>query len=137
MFNNIDGKLKGLAIVQTIIFIILGIVIWAIKGDIITAIVVILVGWISQWVLYAFGHLVEQTEFVNVNLTKILETMNKKESPKNASNSKAKSILSLSENDKYTTSKNDNHTTYWICEFCGAENLPHLSSCSKCKKPKK
>ena len=58
MFTNIAGKLKGLAVVQTIIFVVFGIIIWTLpyqKGGfvpesdaglfIIIGIIIILAGW--------------------------------------------------------------------------------------------
>ncbi len=81
MFTNIAGKLKGLAVVQTIIFVVFGIIIWTLpyqKGGfvpesdaglfIIIGIIIILAGWIGQWLLYAFGQLVENTDQINRNL---------------------------------------------------------------------
>ena len=39
---------------------------------VIAGIVVMIVGWIAQWTLYAFGHLVQNTEQINSNLEKML-----------------------------------------------------------------
>ena len=71
MFDNIGGKIKGLAktifIIETIIFIIAGLVMLSDGGDeaMITGIVTIIVGpltaWVSSWLLYGFGELIEKT----------------------------------------------------------------------------
>ena len=68
MYDNIGGKIKGLAktmfIVEAIGAVITGIVLLATNDDLIFAGLLTLfcgpiIAWISSWVLYAFGELVE------------------------------------------------------------------------------
>ena len=71
MFDNIGGKIKGLAktifIIETIICVIAGLVMLAEGTDdlIITALITMIVGpltaWVSSWLLYGFGELIEKT----------------------------------------------------------------------------
>lgn len=80
MFDNIGGKIKGLAkaifIIATIIFIIAGLVMLSDGGDtaMITGIVTIIVGplaaWVSSWLLYGFGELIEKTTEIAENTRK-------------------------------------------------------------------
>ena len=68
MYDNIGGKIKGLAkimfIVEAIGAVITGIVLLATDDDLIFAGLLTLfcgpiIAWVSSWVLYAFGELVE------------------------------------------------------------------------------
>lgn len=84
MLTNIAGKLKGLAIIQTIIFIAFGIIIWTLPfqtggfvpkseaGLFVIIGIIIMLGGIGQWLLYAFGQLVENTDQINRNLAALL-----------------------------------------------------------------
>ena len=70
MFDNVGGKIKSLAktifIIETIIFIIGGLVMLSDGGDtamiygVITIIVGPLTAWVSSWLLYGFGELIEK-----------------------------------------------------------------------------
>lgn len=71
MFDNIGGKIKSLAktifIIETIICIIGGLVMLTEGSDeamiygVITIIVGPLTAWVSSWLLYGFGELIEKT----------------------------------------------------------------------------
>ena len=150
MFKNIGGKIKGLAIAQTIIFVILGIVIWSlpyqVKGlvkesdyvyFVIAGIVVMIVGWIAQWILYAFGHLVQNTEEINNNLEKMLiaqihyyksqEKMHSLLLTHNAPHEKSKKMPKLEKTEQNAT---------WGCAFCGGVNPSRMTECKICKRAK-
>ena len=69
MYDNIGGKIKGLAkaffIVEAIAAVIAGIALMAIDEDLILfgALALILgpvVAWVSSWLLYGFGELIEK-----------------------------------------------------------------------------
>ena len=86
MYDNIGGKIKGLAtwtfIVEAIGAIITGIVL--IVGDssnTLYALPVIVLGpvvaWVSSWILYAFGELVEKTCDNEHNTKNILKELEK------------------------------------------------------------
>ena len=73
MFNNIGGKIKGLAtatfIVEAISAIVTGIALMCIDEDLIgIGLLVMLVGpivsWISSWLLYGFGQLIENSDII-------------------------------------------------------------------------
>ena len=111
MFTNIAGKLKGLAVVQTIIFVVFGIIIWTLpyqKGGfvpesdaglfIIIGIIIILAGWIGQWLR------------------------------NNASATTQKS------NYYRDFSKFDNSSIGWFCEYCGSKNSSDLTKCKICSR---
>ena len=110
MFTNIAGKLKGLAVVQTIIFVVFGIIIWTLpyqKGGfvpesdaglfIIIGIIIILAGWIGQWLLYA-------------------------------------SATTPKSNYYRDFSKFDNSSIGWFCEYCGSKNSSDLTKCKICSR---
>lgn len=70
MYDNIGGKIKALAkfifIFQAIAMFITGIVLLAVDDDLIAvglplALVGPLLAWISSWLLYGFGELIEKT----------------------------------------------------------------------------
>lgn len=70
MYDNIGGKIKGLAkavfIVETIAAAITGIALMASDEDLIPSGLLVmvlcpLVAWVSSWLLYGFGELIEKT----------------------------------------------------------------------------
>ena len=80
MYDNIGGKIKGLAktmfIVEAIGAVITGIVLLATDDVLIFAGLLTLfcgpiIAWVSSWVLYAFGELVEKTSDTNNVIRKI------------------------------------------------------------------
>ena len=155
MFTNIAGKLKGLAVIQTIIFVIFGIIIWTLpyqtsgivpKSDaslfIIIGIIIMLAGWIGQWLLYAFGQLVENTDQINRNLAALLAMQMKQTSSGAAP--KTSYVPEAHQNNAPVTapksnyyrdfSKFDNSSIGWICEYCGSKNSSDLTKCKICSK---
>ncbi len=70
MFNNIGGTIKGFARFLTWVGIIASIIVGIelIKNDnnigFLVIIVGILVSWMSSWILYAFGELVENSTII-------------------------------------------------------------------------
>lgn len=88
MYNNIGGKIKGLSIVIAIIEValaaIVGCILMITDDDMaMVGIIIITVGgiasWISSWMLYGLGELIEDTHSIavsNLNIRKILENKN-------------------------------------------------------------
>ena len=79
MYDNIGGKIKGLAIaifiIETIAALITGIALIASDEDMIPigflAIVVVpLVAWVSSWLLYGFGELIDKACDIERNTCK-------------------------------------------------------------------
>ena len=155
MFTNIAGKLKGLAVVQTIFFVVFGIIIWTLpyqKGGfvqesdaglfIIIGIIIILAGWIGQWLLYAFGQLVENTDQINRNLAALLAMQMKQASSGAAaktsggSESHRNNAFSTTTKSNYYRdfSKFDNSSIGWVCEYCGSKNSSDSTKCKICSK---
>lgn len=155
MFTNIAGKLKGLAVVQTIIFIAFGIIIWTLpyqtggfvpKSEaglfVIIGIIIMLAGWIGQWLLYAFGQLVENTDQINRNLAALL-AMQMKQASSGAAAKTSGGPESHRNNASATTpksnyyrdfSKFDNSSIGWVCEYCGSKNSSDSTKCKICSK---
>ena len=80
MYDNIGGKIKGLAkavfIVEAIAAVIAGIALLAIDDDLIlfgvlTLILGPAVAWVSSWLLYGFGELIDRVSEIAKN-TRIL-----------------------------------------------------------------
>lgn len=83
MYSNIGGKIKGLAkaifIIQTIATVIMGLVFIAngldsyYLGDeaVITGVLLMIIGplvaWISSWLLYGFGELIDKVCYIALN----------------------------------------------------------------------
>ncbi|MBP5242555.1 MAG: hypothetical protein J6Z36_02570 [Clostridia bacterium] len=76
MYKNIGGKIKGLAIglffAAAILGVIVGIVLMAVDADLIPQGLLLLIGgpitaWISSWVLYGFGELIEKVSDIERN----------------------------------------------------------------------
>lgn len=90
MYNNIGGKIKGLSIAFAVIGIIVAVLFGLIRlfnmddfEDFIKSIVMTLVGcvasWISSWLFYGLGELIEDTHSIavsNLNIRKIMENKN-------------------------------------------------------------
>ena len=116
MYDNIGGKIKGLAktmfIVEAIGAVITGIVLLATDDDLIFAGLLTLfcgpiIAWVSSWVLYAFGELVE-----DVHNIRDLKCLNKEQS-------KSKSIVM----QNMESSKQEAEPTICNkCELCGKES---------------
>lgn len=99
MYNNIGGKIKGLSTALAIIGIVVAVLFGLIRlfnmddfEDFIESIIIILIGcaasWISSWLLYGLGELIEDTHSIavsNLNIRKIMEDM-KRSSQENGNN---------------------------------------------------
>ena len=73
MFNNIGGKIKALASIFTWIGIIISLIIgllfiFADSHVVVIGILIIIIGslmsWISSWLLYGFGDLIENSSII-------------------------------------------------------------------------
>ena len=82
MFENIGGKIKGLAqiffFLEAVVAIILGFFVCSInEGLVFLGVVVMFVGplvaWVSAWLLYGFGELIENTAEIAKNTRKCTE----------------------------------------------------------------
>lgn len=105
MYNDIGGKIKGLSIAFAVIGIIVAVLFGLIRlfnmddfEDFIKSIVMTLVGcvasWISSWLLYGLGELIEDTHSIavsNLNIRKIMEDM-KRSSQGNGNNNNVNEI---------------------------------------------
>ena len=78
-YDNIGGKIKGLAkvafIVEAIAAVLSGLVMFAEDDDmfliaLLVAIVGPIVAWVGSWLLYGFGQLVENSDTLVKNTTK-------------------------------------------------------------------
>ena len=97
---------------------------------------------IGQWLLYAFGQLVENTDQINRNLAALLAMQMKKASSGAAAKTSGGSE-SHRNNASATTpksnyyrdfSKFDNSSIGWVCEYCGSKNSSDSTKCKICSK---
>ena len=115
MYDNIGGKIKGLAkatfIVEAIAAVITGIVLMCIDEDLILyGILSLIVGpvlaWISSWLLYGFGELIDKVSDIERNT--------RGETNETASSLKAKDETAIPAPKETVIKK---------CDFCGKENV--------------
>lgn len=98
--------------------------------------------WIGQWLLHAFGQLVENTDQINRDLAALLAMQMKKASSGAAAKTSGGSE-SHRNNASATTpksnyyrdfSKFDNSSIGWVCEYCGSKNSSDSIKCKICSK---
>lgn len=136
MFDNIGGKIKGLASficwVGIIACVIIGIVmiVSATSGyrtdsemvflGIVTMIVGSLLSWVGSFVLYGFGELVENSaELVYMKDQEMMAAKRKEEAEKGNKNPAMHS----------GTSSRVSYSNFWTCPRCGKQNPPSTSTC--------
>ena len=129
MWDNIGGKIKGLAKIIALLGIISsiigGIVFFNIDGSgmyvgigFATIFLGSLFSWIASWFMYGFGELIENSESIKYNTSKISDTSRNK--PINESFDGNVS--------KPRTPSGDT----WICKHCGTINSTAYDSCEGC-----
>ena len=133
LYGNIGGKLKGWAlgifITESIAAVIFAFVLmsadWLLAGFL-TLIAGPLVAWVSSWLLYAFGELVEKTaknEENTAEMVKLLRGMQRKES-------QSAEKINTAPAPKLTMDD------VWYCGNCGKRNLSNHNKCWGCGQPK-
>ena len=127
MYDNIGGKIKGLAkvifIIEAIGTIIAGIVL-LITGDLALFGLLILicgplVAWVSSWILYAFGELVEDVGTIRYQVQHEKSTKQK-----------SKGVPTSNPEIMPPNLSNRNKV---FCEKCGADITFNKSACHVCK----
>lgn len=155
-YDNIGGKIKSLAkatfVVETISFIITGIYLFAegeqLIGDIFLIIAPVFVflgpfvAWVSSWVLYAFGELVEKTCDNENNTKQILKKLNENIVKENEPNSSKTSKLNKNEKKDYVVNKKEEsvekvtvirtENSTIICPICKDEQPSSRKVCWRC-----
>ena len=146
MFDNIGGKIKGLAKVicwiGIIISVIVGIILLAnstidygkgifggkqtdplmVAAGLGVMIVGSLFSWLGSFVLYGFGQLVENSSSIRFDLSQMKGKMDKF-AKEGASYSSQSSSTSNSAND-------------WLCGYCNTRNPQSYTTCKLCGKPR-
>jgi len=142
-YGNIGGKIKGTAFLVAVLGIIgsviCGVLIWLGFGHfigaygnngvtifftgLIWAIVGSLVSYISSWLLYAFGTIVENLQILADSVTYGSATHNS--TAHSSAYSAETSVSSATQASKY-----------WRCSKCGCVNHRSESSCEHCGTPK-
>lgn len=134
LYDNIGEKLKGLAkiifIIEAIISVIIGLLcLFSGEGLFILGLLTLILGpfiaWISSWVLYAFGELVEKTCDNENNTRNILKKMNEKPINKLDYSPEVTHIAPSKDatvcKHKWRCENCNNMRTQTPCEYCGVE----------------
>ncbi|MBQ9742232.1 MAG: hypothetical protein IJV88_00965 [Ruminococcus sp.] len=153
LFGNIGAKIKTWAI-YLFVFEALGAIIWGIflmieEGAV--GLLLILLGpiaaWVSSWILYAFGELVEKTCLNEQNTREILTILQKKSAPKGnpcaempytpyvASPATAPASAPAPTPEKAKEIISAKHTIdgeHWICGNCRRKNTLTRKDCWYC-----
>ena len=138
MYNNIGKKIKGLAkgtfIAEAVAAIITGFILFvtgldswehrdlALVGPLVIALGPI-VAWVSSWLLYGFGELVDKTCDIERNTRGI----SSRETP---------SVNEIAPATSVTKSATVHSDSGWICDRCGTKNPLSSSSCKGCSSSK-
>ena len=134
MWDNIGGKIKGLAKVFAWIGIICsiigGIVLFVISSNMryngglyfglgfVVIIIGSLISWISAWVMYGFGELIENTDIIAYNSQQKVSSSNVNTSSQNTVNNP----LPI----------NRNYGDTWVCKNCNEKNSNNINTCKGC-----
>lgn len=133
LYENIGGKIKNLAkwtfIVETISAFLIGFGMIINDGDsfIFGALIIIfgpVIAWVSSWILYAFGELVEKNADNENNTRQILKKLDKDNT----------NTIPADTNCKITPETENSPTSQhkWLCDGCG--NMRAQSPCEHCGK---
>ncbi len=134
LYSNIGGKIKNWAMwifVVEAIGAVAGALVLLFQGDefIITGLLTIVLGpiiaWVSSWLLYAFGELVEKT-CMNEKNTRVIAEMILKSDDKTPKPFSAP-ISTKSESEKAQPAQHK-----WRCHYCGS--MRGETPCERCGK---
>ncbi len=155
MFENIGNKIKklsaGICYLGIGVSCIIGIILWSSGGDelsfllgVITALIGSLLSWLSSFMLYGYGELIDSTQ----KLQKTLDVIDRKNSY--ASTNKQwlcqkcgnlidKSPCPICGQDTYgrklskiADDKSNSEQNCWFCKNCGAKNSASAQFCKQC-----
>ena len=91
MYDNIGRKIKGLAVASAILMIIASVIggIWIMSFDydwflvgLLVMVMGSLLGWISSWILYGFGELIENTTELKKSIQRQMKNTGTTQKPK-------------------------------------------------------
>lgn len=143
MFDNIDKKIKILAICITIIGCICSfayaVYLWS-YGIVGYGFLYLIVGslssWIGSFVLYGFGELITQAtniaKYTKGQSGKPVQYVTKTIDNKNSTPHLAEPVYSQKTAQYNTATAEHKWTETWTCKNCGAENLSSKFFCRKC-----
>ena len=148
MYENIGGKVKGLAIFMAFAVTVYGIVegiLFVKYGEVLTGIILFIlspiIGWISSWVLYAIGEVADIAGYYKYHVhleSKITENKTNEKQREEYANKASNEICSQGERAIVVEVNDPNQC---ICPICG-ENLSFdymmgIKQCTRCKNPLK
>lgn len=147
MFDNIGSKIKGCAkaifFIEAVSFVISGIATIAEDEDmILVGLLLLIVGpfvsWVSSWLLYGFGELIDNTTYIagkvaNLNSTSAAPSVPNVNRSGYNGYSGTTNYGTASTNAGYTTSNaNAGTVTTWTCGYCHSVNNGTSSQCRNC-----
>lgn len=140
MYENIGGKIKGLAqsifIIETIGAIVTGIILLLLNRIFLGLLVLFsgpIIAWVSSWLMYGFGQLIDNSDMLVTFLGKQLDqNESKNDSDKNfkdIANEKTSQSMKTFRTSQSNISTNikrcplcGEKVTSKTCNFCGSEN---------------
>lgn len=132
MFDNIGTKLQNLATITTVIGIILSIIAGIaaiVNTSFWIGLLIIIIGglasWISSWMLYAFGTLVENSQIIADRLSDISAAHSEK--PAEPAYSAPRP-----EAPKVRTLVTEQGAVAWMCSACHTRNDITSMTCKEC-----
>lgn len=136
MFSNIGGKIKKLATaiftIETILIIVSSFAFLFNEDTILMGIILliggILIAWVSSWLLYGFGELIEKTTEIAHNT----QPTHSVAMPPVRSNPTQQHTIT--DTNVPVADTKPVQTTYstWSCPHCGKENLSYTVQCKAC-----
>ncbi len=147
LYDDIGGKIKGWAkwifLIESIAAVIAGIVLilgapdYAFLG-LLTIFFGPLIAYVSTWILYGFGELIDISDESRLYLKYLAEGEEAKRKKDIESNVNQNTSHHLSNKNRVTgpiKTAQSPANTYWVCS-CGQENTPKSMICANCFSPK-
>ena len=147
LYENIGSKLKNLAkgvfIVEALGAIITGITLLGeelLLPGLLTAVLGPIIAWISSWVLYAFGELVEKTVNNETNTKAMLHLMTKEQYKQNQAEKQETPARKMEEpipaqpkqTEEPAVPKQPAQEGSWACPVCKRKNVMFRTTCWAC-----
>ena len=150
MFDNIGGKIKTLALVITIIWMVASCIFGfallcsgAVLGGILAAGLGCLSAWIGSFLLYGFGELIEQQTTSNAYSAQIVNLLSRQVNNTNYGTGRATQTTatkttvggagtSYQQRNTNQSQQMNRGSSFWICKSCNTQNASVNLYCKNC-----
>ncbi len=136
MFENIDEKIKMLAVVTCWIGIVTS-AIWGLVAlfsnffvGLITIVVGVLISWVSSFSLYGYGEMLTQLQISTDHTYEIYKMLKAQESTGKENTSQEKTSQTDSKNSPRPVLRKTSGD--WVCANCGTKNDSSAQFCKDC-----